>query len=276
MAMEHLDLIGIDAARAGEATPREMEHARICAVCAEALKGLRDFEARLRSLSGHGVEVPAEVDRAILGRPRIVRRAPWRFAAATAAAVLVAAWGLLLVSPAHAYDVVDAYALSVQLREGRTPARSWDLDGNGIVDQGDVSLVLQKCTTVRNPEKREARGNRFVAVDVYVDVGERKLSAWQVEIACDPRAAIAGVEGGEPMAFREPPTYDPRALNGGKIVLAAFTPGDAPSGRVRVARLHLLESEKCTLEGKVAAAAGPGGERFDDAKIHLERTGDVK
>lgn len=272
--MEHLDLLRIDAVRAGEATPEDIEHCRICVACAGTVKELRDLETRLRSLPARRIKVPKFVDRKVLSRP--VRRAPWRIAAASAAAVIVVAWGLLLAGPAHAYDVVDAYALSLQLREGRTPSRSWDVDENGIVDQRDVSAILQKCTTVRNPGKQKLKGNRFVAVDVYVDVGEKKLAAWQVEIACDERATIAGVEGGEPIAFREPPTYDAKALASGKIILAAFTPGDAPSGRVRVARLHLLESEKSQLEGKVAAAAGPGGERLHDAKIHLERSGDVK
>jgi len=274
--MEHLDLLQIDAVRAGEATPDEIEHCRICVVCAGTVKDLRDFQARLRSLPVKRIKVPKFVDRKVLSRPRPVRRAPWRIAAASAAAVIVVAWGLLLAGPAHAYDVVDAYALSLQLREGRKPSRSWDVDGNGVVDQGDVAALLRKCTTVRNPGKQRLKGNRFVTVDVYVDVGEKKLAAWQVEIACDERATIAGVEGGEPIAFREPPTYDAKAMASGKIILAAFTPGDAPSGRVRVARLHLLESEKSNLEGKVAAAAGPGGERLQDAKITLERSGDVK
>ena len=47
------------------------------------------------------------------------------------------------------------------------------------------------------------------------------------------------MEGGEPPAFAAPPYYDPRALQQGRIVLAAFqTQGELPAGRVRVARVH--------------------------------------
>ena len=82
---------------------------------------------------------------------------------------------------------------------------------------------------------------RLVAVDVYVDSGELALAAYQFELRCDS-AEIVGIEGGEPAHFREPPRYDPAALQGGRVVLAAFTTEpDPPRGRVRVARVHLLE-----------------------------------
>jgi hypothetical protein len=51
---------------------------------------------------------------------------------------------------------------------------------------------------------------------------------------------------------------------GGRIILAAFTTGEAPAGRVRVARLHLEAagdaSERAVIASMVAATEG--GERI--------------
>jgi hypothetical protein len=85
----------------------------------------------------------------------------------------------------------------------------------------------------------------FRPVDVYVDSGETKLAAYQVEIRYDrERVKIVGLEGGETKAFNAAPFYDRAGLDAGRIVIAAFIPEDvdlidAPKGRTRVARLHL-------------------------------------
>ena len=80
----------------------------------------------------------------------------------------------------------------------------------------------------------------FFTVDVVLDTGGEYLAAWQVEVLDRAGAArIVGVEGGEHPAFVAPAYYDPRALQQGRIVLAAFqTKGELPAGRVVVARLH--------------------------------------
>lgn len=248
--MEHLDELAQDRVRAGEGSPAEAEHVLECLQCKVEVEVLRFMANSMKD--AQAVEVPVEVDRAILAAVPRRRRPAWAWFAGSAAAVLAVAISLTFVGPAHA-DVVDAYSAALK--------------------GGDAQAILNRCTKVRSPRKLEIVGNRFVAVDVYVDAGDRKLAAWQAEIRTDDRAAIVGVEGGEAVAYREPPTHDPAALQGGKIILAAFTTGDAPSGRVRVARLHLMESAKVALEGKLMAAAAPGGERFE-AKLILERTGD--
>jgi hypothetical protein len=109
---------------------------------------------------------------------------------------------------------------------------------------------------------------QFTAVDVYVD-SPKPLAAWQLEIRTD--ATIVGVEGGEPKAYAEPPFYDPKALQGGRIVLAAFTLEAAPpSGRIRVARLHLRERQASQPTAHEIVAAAPGGARVD-VKVELAR-----
>jgi hypothetical protein len=80
----------------------------------------------------------------------------------------------------------------------------------------------------------------FAAYDVFVDSGGRALGAFQFEWrVLQGRAGVVGVEGGEGV-FAEAPYYDAAALQGGRIVVAAFsTRQELPQGRTRVARVHL-------------------------------------
>ena len=82
---------------------------------------------------------------------------------------------------------------------------------------------------------------RFTAIDITIDSGNQPFAAYQFELlASGADAKIVGVEGGEHAAFREPPYYDPAALSQNRIIIAAFNTGrDLPSGKTRVARLHL-------------------------------------
>ena len=82
---------------------------------------------------------------------------------------------------------------------------------------------------------------RFEAIDVYVDSGNLPLAAYQFELQSKtPGVEIVGIEGGEHSAFAEPPFYDPRAMNNNRVVVGAFsTKEDLPSGKNRVARIHV-------------------------------------
>ena len=85
---------------------------------------------------------------------------------------------------------------------------------------------------------------RFSAIDVFVDSGGEALAAYQFELkVTGGDVTLVGVEGGEHRAFRSPPHYDPKALAGQRIVIAAFDTGtDLPRGRTRVARLMVRVS----------------------------------
>ena len=100
-----------------------------------------------------------------------------------------------------------------------------------------LGLLCASATVVRQATAADVR---FTSVEVWIDAGETPLEAWQVRLE-DPsgRARIVGIEGGEPGPWAEPPYHDPAALEGGHIVLAAFTLDDALAGRQRVARVHL-------------------------------------
>lgn len=105
---------------------------------------------------------------------------------------------------------------------------------------------------------------RFGWVDLYLDPAGERLAAWQLELD-DPagRSLVVGIEGGEHPAFAEPAYYDPAAMRGGRVILAAFSLAEElPAGRTRVARVHLEIRGPEPLESRVRllVAGGPGGE----------------
>ncbi|MEM7249524.1 MAG: hypothetical protein AAF533_29720, partial [Acidobacteriota bacterium] len=114
----------------------------------------------------------------------------------------------------------------------------------------------------------------FVAHDVVLASGSQTLAAWQVEVVLDASTLIVGVEGGEAGAFRDPAAHDPAALQGGRIVLAAFsTSDDVRSGSQRVATLHVQESGSTTSPPviRVVAAASTDGRSLQPTARLLPR-----
>ena len=136
----HLDLLGLDAVRAGDATPEQRAHAEQCAECRATIDGFRTLAARLTPAR---IDVPAEVSRRIL-RPR---RA-WRPIAAAAAALLVAVGIWFAVRP-RKIDIVDAYSVALRLRNGRSVEPTWDLNGDGKVDARDVDEIARRSVALR-------------------------------------------------------------------------------------------------------------------------------
>jgi hypothetical protein len=94
----------------------------------------------------------------------------------------------------------------------------------------------------QQPADEESR-SRFRAVDIYVDSKSAPLAAYQLELsATNGMARIVGIEGGEHPAFREPPFYDPKAIQHERVIIAAFSTAAAdklPTGRTRVVTIHL-------------------------------------
>ena len=126
-----------------------------------------------------------------------------------------------------------------------------------------VCLLALVAASVAAQDVGERPDVRFEAVDVAVDSGRTPLAAYQFEFTAPAdRVTLVGVEGGESAAFAAAPYYDPAALMHDRVIVAAFSTGrDLPTGRTRVARLHLM----ITGEGepdyglKLQAAAGPDG-----------------
>jgi hypothetical protein len=117
---------------------------------------------------------------------------------------------------------------------------------------------------VADPAAPSARP-RFLTAEVVLDSGAQPLAAYQVEVTVTNTAArIVGIEGGSHPAFRTPPYYDPKALQGERIILAAFSTaaeGSLPKGRTRVATLHLRVAGDVGPQFRLqlAVAAGPDG-----------------
>lgn len=107
-------------------------------------------------------------------------------------------------------------------------------------------------------------GLRFEAIDVIVDSGDESLGAYQFELdSVSDGVEIVGIEGGEHAAYADPPYYDPEAMNGNRVILAAFsTDAELPTGRSRVARIHVqLEGEAPkAYRFKLTATANDQGE----------------
>ena len=106
----------------------------------------------------------------------------------------------------------------------------------------------------------------FGYVDVFVDPQGKPLAAWQIQvIANDDCATLVGVEGGDTAPFKDPPHYDPGALAGNHIIIAAYSTAQTlPTARTRVARLHLqFQKSPRTYDIRLVTAAAPDGNKLD-------------
>ena len=114
---------------------------------------------------------------------------------------------------------------------------------------------------------------KFQAIDIFVDSGEQQLAAYQLAVSSDSHVIrIVGIEGGEPIAFREPPFYDPKSLQQDTTILASFSIDDQlPSGRFRLARIHVEydvaaeadDSNEPTYLTELVVAANSDGQNID-------------
>ena len=122
-----------------------------------------------------------------------------------------------------------------------------------------ASLVLAQSPAPQAPSAGDVV--RFGALDVFLDSGTLPLAAYQFEVkVTSGDVKLVGVEGGEHTAFKRPPYYDPKALAGQRIVIAAFDIGaDLPRGRTRVARLmvQVRGTITPTYAATVQVAASP-------------------
>src|SRR5262249_44019746 len=135
-----------------------------------------------------------------------------------------------------------------------------------------ISLALAQPTSSRAP----STAARFTTADVFIDPHGAPLAAYQVEILGDPsRVTLVGIEGGEHAAFKIPPYYDPKAMSGNRVILAALNAGtDLPRGKTRVARLHLriLGTDTPAITSKLIVAASPN-EQAIKADVNISAEG---
>jgi len=168
----HLDLLALDALRAGEGTSVERDHLERCESCREALERLERMAAEIRSCALPRVEIPPEVDRSVLSRarkaleerrrPRVFFSRPW--ARAAAALLVAAALGIWIstwegipffsgrdpgdIDRSGRVDIVDAYLLARRIRGGEPLDAAWDVNGDGRVDRGDVDEIARQSVSI--------------------------------------------------------------------------------------------------------------------------------
>ena len=154
-------------------------------------------------------------------------------------------------------------------------ALTYAQDGNVPPADPPVKSVQ---TEISGPDNVAADATRFEAIDVFVDSGNRKLAAWQLEVRSTANdVQIVGIEGGEHPAFAEPPYYDKRAMQHNRVIIAAFNTGDdLPTGRSRIARIHvqLRGSGARTWLSELTTAATTDGTKIP-AEISIRKSGKI-
>ncbi|MEE9391471.1 MAG: hypothetical protein V3W41_03100 [Planctomycetota bacterium] len=121
---------------------------------------------------------------------------------------------------------------------------------------------------------RAAARPEFRSYGLYLDTHDAGLGAWQVEVVdLAAKSRLVGIEGGEHRAFAQPAFYDPKALQGARIVLAAFAPDDElPRGKTRVATLHLRVDADAPPEFKLRLIAAVDALGNDiDAELEIRQ-----
>ena len=138
-----------------------------------------------------------------------------------------------------------------------------------------IVLVLLCCWPWLPAQEPVALANadapRFTVVDVELDSAAEPLAAYQLEFSSTNGAVkIVGIEGGDHAAFKQPPYYDPAAMQQDHVILGAFNTAavaQLPSGTVRVASIHVMATGnvKPTFDAKIETAA-----TFDGRQIPVQ------
>ena len=134
-----------------------------------------------------------------------------------------------------------------------------------------ISVLAQQSQQEKTSDQPSVR---FTPLYIYIDSGNEGLAAFQFELkAVTGQIKIVGVEGGEHVAFKQPPYYDPAALANDRIIIAAFnTSHNLPTGHSRIATIHLQIIDDIQPEYKLnlIVAANADGEDIP-AKITFEK-----
>ncbi len=117
----------------------------------------------------------------------------------------------------------------------------------------------------------------FRTVDIFIDPKGKSLAAYQLDWRiASTNGKIVGIEGGEHPAFRNPPYYDPGAIQHERVIVAAFNTGEEsglPRHRTRIATIHLRTKvgARCDYRLSKAEAASSDGRRISIETESRER-----
>jgi predicted anti-sigma-YlaC factor YlaD len=177
----HIELVRLDALRAGEGTESEKAHLGSCRHCRTLLSELESAVDLLRNESPPVTAVPRRVDETILReyRRHFPARRRWRlpaYGAAAAAVLALAVSGQLLLQPAREevrttdraagtqapqsalaredvngdgqVNIMDAFRLARTLKGGGAGRVKEDFNGDGRVNEIDVDLLARKVVAL--------------------------------------------------------------------------------------------------------------------------------
>jgi hypothetical protein len=135
-----------------------------------------------------------------------------------------------------------------------------------------IILVCLVIIPLLAQHKKVEIAKEFAVYDVFIEV-EQGMSSWQFECSYNKDLLqISGIEGGQGV-FSDPADYDSRGLNGGRIILAAYSlEKQLPKGKVWVSRLHVYEkkSELLNSARKLIVLADTNGKEIQ-GKISFEK-----
>ena len=138
-----------------------------------------------------------------------------------------------------------------------------------------AAMLMVLCSLVGLARAEDAA--HFRTVDIFVDAGGKPLAAYQLEFqARRGNVKIVGIEGGENAVFKEPPYYDPKAMQQERVIIAAFsteTEAKLPKQKTRVASIHVLVSgeENPDYAVKLTVAADNRGNKISADATFAER-----
>jgi hypothetical protein len=138
-----------------------------------------------------------------------------------------------------------------------------------------LSLALVLLTAASASAERP---RVFGTIVVTIDSGDAELAGWQLRADFGKSdARIVGVEGGEHPAFSDPPHYDPKALNGGEIILAALSAKqDLPTGPTVVAVIHVDHDRSGLPPLEVIELLAVGGDGNEIPVTVTQENGDLR
>lgn len=137
--------------------------------------------------------------------------------------------------------------------------------------------VMLSALVLSSQEVQPTNTIRFRAVDVFVDSKDKPLAAYQLEFtATGGDAKIVGIEGGDHVAFKPAPFYDPKAMQHERVIVGAFSTAVAdklPTGKTRVATIHLQTTGEQTVryEVTIKTAATTNGKKITVTTTAEER-----
>ena len=157
--------------------------------------------------------------------------------------------------------------LLAAIASATSPLREWSAEsarpgeGDGRPRHADASFAQQRhaanlrASTLTPALSLEGRGGataltrdlvaaniRFLSVDLIIDSKDQPLAVYQLDFTASQGVTIVGIEGGAHEAFKNPPYFDPAAIQHERVIIAAFSTAEAeklPRGKTRVATIHL-------------------------------------